>query len=185
MDCSTPGFPVLHHLSELAQTHVHWVSDITNRLILYCPLLLLPSIFPITKIFSNDSALHISWSKYWSLASASVLPMNVQDLFPFGWTGWISLQSKGPSRVFSNTQFKNISSLALSLVSTYIYIYIYMCLIHFVVQYKLTQHHKATEFSSVQSLSRVWLFDTPWIAAHQASLSITNSRSLLKATKLQ
>ena len=48
------------------------------------------------------------------LASTSVLPMNVQDWFPFGWTGWISLQSKGLSRVFSNTKFKSISSSVLS-----------------------------------------------------------------------
>ena len=47
-------------------------------------------------------------------ASASVLPMNVQDRFPLGWTGWISLQSKGLSRVFPNTQFKSIHSSALS-----------------------------------------------------------------------
>ena len=46
-------------------------------------------------------------------ASVSVLPMNIQDWFPFGWTGWISLQSKGLSRVFSNTQFKSINSLVL------------------------------------------------------------------------
>ena len=48
------------------------------------------------------------------LALASVLPVNIQDWFPLGWTGWISLLSKGLSRVFSNTQFKSINSLALS-----------------------------------------------------------------------
>ena len=47
-------------------------------------------------------------------ASASVLPMNIQDWYPLGWTGWVSLQSKGLSRVFSTTQFKSISSSALS-----------------------------------------------------------------------
>ena len=49
-------------------------------------------------------------------ASASVLPMNIQDWSPLGWTGWISLQSKGLARVFSNTQFKSINSLVLSLL---------------------------------------------------------------------
>ena len=79
----------------------------SNHLILCCPLLLLPSIFSSIRVFSNESVLHIRWPKYWPKyevsASASVLPMNVQDWFPLGWTGWISLQSKGLSRVFSNT----------------------------------------------------------------------------------
>ena len=103
MDCSMPGFPVHHQLLDLSQTHVHRVSDAIQP---SYPLLS-PShpalVFPSIKVFSNESALCIRWSKYWSLASASVLPMNVQDLFPFGWTGWISLQSKGLSRIFSKT----------------------------------------------------------------------------------
>ena len=75
----------------------------SNHLILCCPLLLLPSIFPSIRIFSNEPVLCIRWPKYWSSASALVLPMNIQDWFPLGLTGWISLQSKGRSRVFSNT----------------------------------------------------------------------------------
>ena len=75
----------------------------SNHLILCHPLLLLTSIFPSIRVFSNESALHIRWPKYWTSASAPVLPMNIQDWFPLGWTGWISLQSKGLSRVFSNT----------------------------------------------------------------------------------
>ena len=75
----------------------------SNHLILCHPLLLLPSIFPSIRIFSNESALCIRWPKDWSFNSTSVLPMNTQDSFPLGWTGWISLQSKGLSRVFSNT----------------------------------------------------------------------------------
>ena len=51
----------------------------------------------------QKSAFRIRWLKYWSLASTSVLPVNTQDWSPLGWTGWISLQSKGLSRVFSNT----------------------------------------------------------------------------------
>ena len=74
----------------------------SNYLILYRPLLLPPSIFPSIRVFSNDSALCITWPKYWVSASASVLPKNIQDWFPLGWTGWISLQSKGLSRVFSS-----------------------------------------------------------------------------------
>ena len=67
------------------------------------PLLLPPSVFPSIRVFSSESLLHIRWPKYWSSASTSVLPMNTQDWSPLGWTGWISLQSQGLSRVFSNT----------------------------------------------------------------------------------
>ena len=74
----------------------------SNHLILYSPLLLLPSIFPSIRVFSNESALRIRWPKYWSF-SFIISPMNTQDWFPLGWTGWISLQSKGLSRIFSNT----------------------------------------------------------------------------------
>ena len=75
----------------------------SNHLILCRPLLLLPSIFPSIRVFSNESALRIRCPKYWSFSSISVLPMNTQDGSPLGWTGWISLQTKGLSRVFSNT----------------------------------------------------------------------------------
>jgi len=75
----------------------------SSDLILCHPLLLPPSIFPSIKVFSNESVLHIGGSSIGVSASASVLPMNIQDWSPLGWTGWISLQSKGLSRVFSNT----------------------------------------------------------------------------------
>ena len=75
----------------------------SNHLILCRPLLLLPSIFPSIRVFSNESAPCIRWPSIGVSASASVLPMNTQDGSPLGWTGWISLQSKGLSRVFSNT----------------------------------------------------------------------------------
>ena len=72
----------------------------SNSLILCCPFLLLPSNFPSIRIFSDESVLCIRWPKYSS--SASVLPVNIQDWFPLGLTGFISLQSMGLSRVFSN-----------------------------------------------------------------------------------
>ena len=68
----------------------------SNHLI--SPLLLLSSIFPSIRVFSNESAFRIRWPKYWSF-SFSISPSNEHP----GWTGWISLQSKGLSRVFSNT----------------------------------------------------------------------------------
>ena len=73
MDCSTLGFPVLHHVSELTQTHVHWVCDAIQPSCFCCPLLLLPSVFPFIRVFSYESALHIRWPKHWSF-SFSISP---------------------------------------------------------------------------------------------------------------
>ena len=75
----------------------------SNHLILSHPLLLMPSIFPSIRVFSNEPALHIRGPKYWSFSFNISLPMNTQDWSPLGWTGWISLKAKGLSRVFSNT----------------------------------------------------------------------------------
>ena len=75
MNCSTPGFPVHHQLLELAQTHVRTVSDASNHLILCCPLLLPPSIFPSIRVSYNESILHIRWPKYWSFIF-SISPSN-------------------------------------------------------------------------------------------------------------
>ena len=75
----------------------------SNHLIFCHPLLLLPSIFPSIRVFSNESALRMRWKNIGVSASTQVLPMNTQDWSPLGWTGWISLQFKGLSRVFSNT----------------------------------------------------------------------------------
>ena len=67
VDCSTPGFPIFHHLPELAQTHVH---------LIFCyPLLLLPSIFSSIRVFSNESTLCIRWPKYWNF-SINISPSN-------------------------------------------------------------------------------------------------------------
>ena len=65
VDCGTPGFPVLHYLPEFAQTHVHWFRDAFQPSHPLLPLLL-PEIFPSIRVFSNEWALCIRWSKYWS-----------------------------------------------------------------------------------------------------------------------
>ena len=93
-----------------------------NHLILCCPLLLLPSIFPSIEVFSNESVPHIRWPKYWSL-SFSISPSNktIQDWFPLGCTGWISLQSKGLSRVFSNTTVQKMH-----IYTTFLFIHLSM-----------------------------------------------------------
>ena len=68
MDCSMPGFPFHHQLLELTQTHIHRSVMPSNHLILCCPLLLLPSIFPSIRVFYNESTLHIRWPKYWNFS---------------------------------------------------------------------------------------------------------------------
>ena len=75
MDCSMPGSPVHHQFPELAQTHVHQVSDASNHLILYRPLLLLPLVVPSIRVFSTESVLHIRWPKFWHF-NFSISPSN-------------------------------------------------------------------------------------------------------------
>ena len=88
---------------------------LSNHLILCCPLLFLPSILPSIRVFPVSQFFTSSGQSFGVSASASVLPMNIQDWFPLGWTGWISLQSKGLYQESSPTpQFKIINSLVLS-----------------------------------------------------------------------
>ena len=103
MDCSTPGFPILHYLPEFAQTHVHGVIDAIQPSHFLSPPS--PPAFNLSQHrgFSNESALSIRWPNIGVSASVSVLPMNIQGWFPLGCTGLISLQSQGLSRVFSST----------------------------------------------------------------------------------
>ena len=94
MDCSTPGFPVLHYLREFAQTHVHRVSDAIQPSYPLSCLLLLPSIFPSISVFSNESALCIKWPKYWSF-SFSISPSNEYSglvSFRIDWLVLLSVQ---------------------------------------------------------------------------------------------
>ena len=100
---STSGLPVHHQLPEFTHSHVHRVGDAIHHLILCHPLLLLPSILLSIRVFANESAHTWGGQRIGVSALASVLPMNTQDWFPLGWTGWTSLQSKELSRVFSNT----------------------------------------------------------------------------------
>ena len=111
-NCSTLGLPVHHQLPEFTQTHVHRVSDAiqpSHPLSSPFPPALSPSqhqSFPVSQLFTwGGQSTGVS-------ALASVLPMNTQHWSPLEWTGWISLQSKGLSRVFSNTTVKSINSSA-------------------------------------------------------------------------
>ena len=127
MDWGIPGFPVLHYLLELAQTYVHWVSN---------------AIQPSHHLSSPSPAFNLSQHQglfKWAIflhqlakvlgvsASTWELPMNIQDWFPLGWTGWISLQSKGLLRVISNTTVQKHQFFCIQLSSSsnsHIYIWL-------------------------------------------------------------
>ena len=108
MNHSMPGLPVHHQLQEFTQTHIHQVCDVIQPSHpLSSPSSPAPSSlpalesFPMSQLFAcGGQSIGASAS---ASASASVLPKNTQDWYPLEWTGWISLQSKGLSRVFSNT----------------------------------------------------------------------------------
>ena len=115
MDCSTPGFTVLHHSPELAQIHVHWVGAIWPSHSLL-PLLLLPSIFPSIGIFLNESVLCIRWPQYWSF-SFSISPSNEYSGLIYFRMNWLDLLAVQGTRESSQTsQFKTINSSVLSLL---------------------------------------------------------------------
>ena len=101
MVCSTPGFPVHHQLPEPTQTHVQWCYPTISSSVVPCSSCL--QSFPASRSFPVSWFFTSGGQSIGVSASASVLPMNIQDWFPLGWTGWISLQYKGLSRVFSNT----------------------------------------------------------------------------------
>ena len=109
MDCSTPGFPVLHCLPEFAQTHVHWVRDAIQPSHPLLSLLLLPSIFPSISIFLNESALLIRWSKYQSF-SFSI------SLYKAYWLVWCPCSPKESQASSPIPHFKSINSLEISLL---------------------------------------------------------------------
>ena len=93
-------------------------SVMPSSYLVLCHPLLLPSIFPSIRVFTNESTLCIKelhgGQSIGVSASTSVLPMNIQDLFPLGWAGWISLLSKDSKESSPTPQFKTINSLVLS-----------------------------------------------------------------------
>ena len=131
-----------------------------NYLIFCCSLLLLISIFPSIRVFSSKLALHIRWPKYWSF-SFSISSSNAYWL-PLGLTG-LTFLSKGLSIVFSSTTVWKHQFLGTqpSLITA------------------------SVQFSSIQLLSCVWVFATPWTAACRAFLSITSAWSLLKLMSIE
>ena len=103
INCRMPGFSGSHCLPEFAKLMSIELVMPSNHLILCCPLLLLPSVFPSIRVFSSESALHIRWPNYWSF-SFSISPSNeYSGLISFRIDWFDPLLSKGLSRVFSNT----------------------------------------------------------------------------------
>ena len=106
MDYSVPGLPVHHQLPEFTETHAHWVNDAiqSSYLLLspFPPTFNLSQSFPASGSFQMCQLFASGGQSIGVSTSTSVLPMNTQ-YWSLGWTGWISLQTKGLSRVFSNT----------------------------------------------------------------------------------
>ena len=115
MNCSTPGLPVHHKLPEFTQTHVHWVSDAIQ------PSHPIPSPSPPALNPSQNQGL-FQWINYLQevvkvLEFQFQFQLQLQDWSPLGWTGWISMQSKGLSRVFYNTTVQKYQFLGAQLSS--------------------------------------------------------------------
>ena len=111
IDCNTPDLPIHHQLPELTQTHVHWVGDaiqLSHPLLSPSPTSHLQS-FPASGSFQMSQLFVSGGQSIGVSASASVLPVNTQDWSPLGWTGWISLQSKGLQEASPISQFKSIN----------------------------------------------------------------------------
>ena len=114
MNRSTPGLPVHHQLPEFTETHVHWVGDaIQLSHPLSSPFPPAPNPSQHQSLFQWINSSHEVVKVLGVSALASFLPKNTQDWSPLEWTGWVSLQSKGLSRVFSSTTVHNLSGLDL------------------------------------------------------------------------
>ena len=110
------SIPVLHYLPEFAQIHVHWVGDAILPSHLCRALLLLPSMVPRIRVFSNDSALRIRWSNNWSL-SFSIIPSNEYSVdFLWDWLIWSPCYSRDSQEYSTAPQIESINSLAVSLL---------------------------------------------------------------------
>ena len=103
MNCSTPGFPVHYQLQDFTQTHIHWVSEAIQPFHPVIPFSSCPQSFPASESLPMSQLFTLGGQIIGVSAIALFLPKKFQGWSPSEWTGWISLQSKGLSRVFSNT----------------------------------------------------------------------------------
>ena len=122
MDCSMPCFLNHHHLTQSLPKFIFVESVMPSKyLIFFCPLLLLPSIFPSIRLFSSESAVCIRWQKYWSWVS--VLPTNIQDWFPLELTVLSSLQAR---RTFKSLLQHHSSKASVHQHSTFFMVHSYI-----------------------------------------------------------
>ena len=112
MDCIMPGLPVHHQLPEFTQTHVHWVSNAIQPHPTLSSLLLLPSVFPSIRVFSNESVLHIQWPKYWSFSISTSNEYSGLISFRIDWLDLLAVQ--GTLKSSPTPYCKSINSSALS-----------------------------------------------------------------------
>ena len=154
MGYSTPGLPVPHHLLEFAQVHVQPMMP-SNPLIL-CHSLLLSSVFPSIRVFSNESALHVKWPKYWSFSFSIIPSKEIPGLISFR-MDWLDL-----------------------LADIYLFIHWEVSALKKKVTFK-----EILDVVVVQLISCVWLFATPWTVARQASLSFSISQGLLRLMSIE
>ena len=109
VDCSTPGLPVHHQHPEFTPTQVHWAGDAIQPSHPHVvPFSSCPQSFPASESFQMSQLFASDGQSIGVSASASVFSINIQEWFPLWLTGWISLQSRGPSRIFSNTTVKSM-----------------------------------------------------------------------------
>ena len=169
MDSGTPGFPVLHYLLKFAPTYVIESVMPSNHLILCHPVLLLPSIFPSIRVFSNESVFHIRWLKYWSF-SFSISPSNeYSGLISFR-MDWLDLLAvHGTLKRILQHHSSKASVLWHSAFFTVQLSHPYMTTGKTIALTRRT-------FDEVKLLSHVRLFATPWTIAYQAPPSMGFSR---------
>ena len=153
-----------------------------NHTILCLPLFLLPSIFPSIVPFQMSQLFAWGGRSIGVSAATSVFPMNTQDWSPLGWNGWISLQSKGLSRIFSNTKVQSINSLALS--------FLYISTFRYIHDYWKNHRLYSVQFSSVQFSSVIQLcltlcdpmdWSTPGLPLHHQLLEFTQTHMSIES----
>ena len=166
MDCSSPGSSVLHCLLELAQIHVLWVGDaIQPSVFLCCPLLLLPSIFPSIRVFSNESALRVRSPKYWSFSVRASNEYSGLISFTIDWFDLLAAQGTLKSLLQHHSSKASILQHSAFFMVQLSHLYYY--------------------YLVVKSLSRVRLFSIPLTAAPKSFLSFTIFRGLLKLMSIE
>ena len=116
MDCSTPGFPVLHYFPEFAHAHIHWVNDDIQPSHPLLPPSLALNLSQHQGLFQWVGSSHSGGQSFGASTSASVLPMNIQGWFPLGLTNLIVLLPRDSQESSLVSQFKSINSSVLSVV---------------------------------------------------------------------